>query len=61
MRLLLAATLALTLAGCAGSSDEFRNRPLAANPSAFIDNNVNRVRAGAVIDLPSQASASAIR
>ena len=36
MRLLLAATLALTLAGCAGSSDEFRNRPLAANPSAFI-------------------------
>ena len=36
MRLLFAATLALTLAGCAGSSDEFRNRPLAANPSAFI-------------------------
>src|SRR3546814_14659984 len=24
------------LAGCGGSSDDFRNRPLAANPSAFI-------------------------
>jgi hypothetical protein len=36
MRRLLAAALALTLAGCGGSPDEFRNRPLAANPSAFI-------------------------
>ena len=36
MRLLLVATLALTLAGCGGSRDEFRNRPLAANPSGFI-------------------------
>ena len=36
MRQLLVPALALTLAGCAGSSDDFRNRPLAANPSAFI-------------------------
>ena len=36
MRRLLAAALVLTLAGCAGSQGDFRNRPLAANPSAFI-------------------------
>jgi hypothetical protein len=36
MRPLFAAAVALTLAGCAGSSDAARNRPLAANPSAFI-------------------------
>src|SRR3546814_3903299 len=36
MRRPLAAALALMLAGCGGSSDDFRNRPLAANPSAFI-------------------------
>ncbi|QCB53153.1 hypothetical protein E5675_00955 [Sphingopyxis sp. PAMC25046] len=36
MRQLIVAALALTLAGCAGSPDDFRNRPLAANPSAFI-------------------------
>lgn len=36
MRRLLAATLGLALAGCAGSPGELRNRPLAANPSAFI-------------------------
>ena len=36
MRQLLVAALALMLAGCAGSPDDFRNRPLAANPSAFI-------------------------
>ena len=36
MRKLLVAALALTLAGCAGSQGDFRNRPLAANPSAFI-------------------------
>ena len=36
MRTLLAAALGLTLVGCAGSPGEFRNRPLAANPSAFI-------------------------
>lgn len=42
------------------SLDQMLVAMLQANPSAFIDNNVNRVRAGAVIDLPSQASASAI-
>ena len=36
MRRPLAAALALMLAGCGGSSDDFRTRPLAANPSAFI-------------------------
>jgi len=37
MRLLLAPALAMSLlAGCAGPPGEFRNRPLAANPSAFI-------------------------
>ena len=36
MRQLIVAALALMLAGCAGSPDDFRNRPLAANPSAFI-------------------------
>ena len=36
MRQLLVPALALTLAGCAGSPDDVRNRPLAANPSAFI-------------------------
>lgn len=37
MRRLLVAALGLTmLAGCAAPHDEFRNRPLAANPSAFI-------------------------
>src|SRR3546814_15677912 len=36
MRRLLVPALALMLVGCGGSSDDFRNRPLAANPSAFI-------------------------
>ena len=37
MRRLLIAALGLSmLAGCAGPRDEFRNRPLAANPSAFV-------------------------
>ena len=36
MRLPLVAALALTFAGCAGSQGDARNRPLAANPSAFI-------------------------
>ncbi len=37
MRALLLAALALPLlAACAGPRDEFRNRPLSANPSAFI-------------------------
>lgn len=36
MRQLLFPALALMLAGCTGSADDFRNRPLAANPSAFI-------------------------
>ncbi|MEQ8309171.1 MAG: hypothetical protein RIA72_00580 [Sphingopyxis sp.] len=36
MRRLLAATLGLALAGCAGPPGELRNRPLAVNPSAFI-------------------------
>lgn len=37
MRRLLLSTIAISLlAGCAGPRDEFRNRPLAANPSAFV-------------------------
>jgi len=37
MRRLLVPALALSLlAGCAGDPDDIRNRPLAANPSAFI-------------------------
>src|SRR3546814_15424096 len=36
MRRLLVPALALMLVGCGGSSDDFRNRPLAANPRAFI-------------------------
>ena len=37
MRRLLVTALGMTmLSGCAAPHDEFRNRPLAANPSAFI-------------------------
>lgn len=36
MRLLLSASLALALAGCAGQPDDIRNRPLGPNPSGFV-------------------------
>ncbi|MBL0919778.1 MAG: fimbrial protein FimV [Hydrogenophaga sp.] len=41
------------------SLDQMLVAMLQANPSAFIDGNVNRIRAGAVIDLPSRETASA--
>ncbi len=41
------------------SLDQMLVAMLQANPSAFIDGNVNRIRAGAVIDLPSREAASA--
>jgi len=42
------------------SLDQVLVAMLQANPSAFIDGNVNRIRAGAVVDLPSGAAAAAI-
>ncbi len=42
------------------SLDQMLVAMLRANPSAFIGNNVNRIKAGAVIDLPKDATASAI-
>ncbi|HMN94567.1 MAG TPA: FimV/HubP family polar landmark protein [Hydrogenophaga sp.] len=42
------------------SLDQMLVAMLRANPQAFIDNNINRVRAGAVIDLPSAEQAGAI-
>lgn len=42
------------------SLDQMLVAMLQANPNAFIDGNVNRIRAGAVVDLPSRAEASAI-
>ena len=42
------------------SLDQMLVAMLRANPSAFINDNVNRVKAGAVIDLPSQADASTV-
>lgn len=42
------------------SLDQMLVAMLQSNPSAFIDGNVNRIRAGAVIDLPSRDAAAAI-
>ena len=42
------------------SLDQMLVAMLRANPQAFIDNNINRVRAGAVIDLPSAEQAGAV-
>jgi pilus assembly protein FimV len=42
------------------SLDQMLVAMLRANPSAFIGDNVNRIKAGAVIDLPNAAAASAI-
>ncbi len=42
------------------SLDQMLVAMLRANPSAFIGNNVNRIKAGAVIDLPKGAAASAV-
>lgn len=42
------------------SLDQMLVAMLQANPNAFIDGNVNRIRAGAVVDLPSRAEASAV-
>ncbi|MBA4262028.1 MAG: fimbrial protein FimV [Comamonadaceae bacterium] len=42
------------------SLDQMLVAMLRANPNAFIDGNVNRIKAGAVLDLPEQAQASAI-
>lgn len=42
------------------SLDQMLVAMLRANPSAFIGNNVNRIKAGAVIDLPKDAAANAV-
>jgi pilus assembly protein FimV len=42
------------------SLDQMLVAMLRSNPNAFIDGNVNRIKAGAVLDLPSQAQADAI-
>ena len=42
------------------SLDQMLVAMLRANPNAFIDGNVNRIKAGAVLDLPEQAQASAV-
>lgn len=42
------------------SLDQMLVAMLRANPDAFIDSNVNRIKAGSVIDLPSQEQASAV-
>jgi len=42
------------------SLDQMLVAMLRANPNAFIDGNVNRIKAGAVLDLPEQAQASSI-
>lgn len=42
------------------SLDQMLVAMLRANPQAFIDGNVNRLKSGAVIDLPSQEQASAV-
>ena len=42
------------------SLDQMLVAMLRTNPNAFIDDNVNRVKAGAVIDLPSGSAASAV-
>lgn len=42
------------------SLDQMLVAMLRANPRAFINDNVNRVKAGAVIDLPSESQASSV-
>lgn len=42
------------------SLDQMLVAMLRANPSAFIGDNVNRIKAGAVIDLPSETAASGV-
>jgi pilus assembly protein FimV len=42
------------------SLDQMLVAMLRTNPNAFIGNNVNRIKAGAVIDLPSESAASAV-
>ncbi len=42
------------------SLDQMLVAMLRANPSAFIGDNVNRIKAGAVIDLPSESAASGV-
>jgi pilus assembly protein FimV len=42
------------------SLDQMLVAMLRTNPDAFIGNNVNRIKAGAVIDLPSESAASAV-
>jgi len=42
------------------SLDQMLVAMLRANPNAFIGNNVNRIKAGAVIDLPNEAAASGV-
>ncbi|MBX3609084.1 MAG: fimbrial protein FimV [Hydrogenophaga sp.] len=42
------------------SLDQMLVAMLQANPNAFVDGNVNRLRAGAVIDLPNRDAASAV-
>lgn len=42
------------------SLDQVLVAMLQANPSAFIDGNINRIRAGAVIDLPGREAAAAV-
>lgn len=42
------------------SLDQMLIAMLRANPSAFVDNNVNRLRAGAILNLPDATAASAV-
>ena len=42
------------------SLDQMLVAMLRSNPNAFIDGNVNRIKAGAVLDLPSQTQADAV-
>ncbi len=42
------------------SLDQMLVAMLRANPKAFIGNNVNRIKAGAVLDMPAEATASAV-
>jgi pilus assembly protein FimV len=42
------------------SLDQMLLAMLRSNPQAFVDNNVNRMKAGAVLDLPGEAEAQAI-
>ena len=42
------------------SLDQMLVSMLRSNPNAFIGGNINRIKAGAVLDLPSQAQADAV-